>query len=244
MSKKIVIIGATSAIAQALGRQFADDQNELFLIARNEAHVKTIAADLAIRSGKPCQFTTFNAENNDGIENCLSSALTALSQIDIAIVAHGTLADQTACQQNVQKALTEFQVNATSYIGLLTVFGYYFEKQKSGSIVVLSSCAGDRGRKSNYLYGAAKAAVSAFSAGLRAHLHASHVHVLTVKPGFVDTPMTQHFKKGFLWAKPDEVAKDMIKAMHSKKAILYTPWFWKYMMLIIKWLPEGMMRQW
>lgn len=241
MSQKIVIIGATSGIAQVLGRQFANQKNELFLIGRNELHLKTLSDDFSIRSEKPCQWLIFHAEKIDTFDACLSRALSALTRIDMLIIAHGTLPHQIDCQRDYHKAIETFELNATSYIGLLTLFAFYFEKQKSGSIVAFSSCAGDRGRKSNYVYGAAKSAISTFCAGLQAHLREYGVNVLTVKPGFVDTPMTAQFKKGFLWAQPEDVAAHILHAIEKKKTVVYTPWFWRYIMLIIKILPQSLM---
>jgi short-subunit dehydrogenase len=117
------------------------------------------------------------------------------------------------------------------------------QSAKHGSIAVISSVAGDRGRASNYLYGAAKAAVSAFLSGLRQRLHGDGVNVLTIKPGFVDTPMTRDFKKGPLWAKPGAVARGIVQAIDKRKAIAYLPWFWWGIMLIIKHVPEFVFRR-
>ncbi|MDF1795548.1 MAG: SDR family oxidoreductase [Coxiellaceae bacterium] len=245
MNKKnnTVIIGATSAIAQAIAKQLASAGHQLFLVARNAAHMQTLADDVAIRSQQPCQTFAFDAKSNELYKDCLEQATLALGQIDNVVIAHGTLPNQEDCQQNLAATLQEFQVNATSYIGLMTVFGQHLEQQGAGHLVVFSSCAGDRGRQSNYLYGATKAAISAFSAGLRSRLFKKGISVLTVKPGFVDTPMTQAFKKGFLWAQPDDVAKRVIQAMQNNKAIVYVPGFWRYIMMIIKCIPESLMKR-
>ncbi|MCG8081658.1 MAG: SDR family NAD(P)-dependent oxidoreductase, partial [Candidatus Thiodiazotropha taylori] len=132
----------------------------------------------------------------------------------------------------------EFEVNALTTISLLTNLANYFEAQQRGSIVVISSVAGDRGRQSNYVYGAAKGAVTIFLQGLRNRLTKSGVNVLTVKPGFVDTPMTADFPKGALWASSEKVAQDINKAIDAQKSVAYVPWFWRYIMLIIKSIPE------
>jgi short-subunit dehydrogenase len=117
------------------------------------------------------------------------------------------------------------------------------EAQQQGSIAVISSVAGDRGRASNYLYGSAKAAVSTFLSGMRQRLEKRGVNVLTVKPGFVDTPMTRDFKKSALWAKPEEVARGIVRAIDRRKAVVYLPWFWSIIMLIIKHVPEFMFKR-
>ncbi|MDF1761478.1 MAG: SDR family oxidoreductase [Coxiellaceae bacterium] len=243
MSNKTIIIGATSAIAQAMAKQLASAGHQLFLVARNTTHMQTLADDVAVRSQQTCETFTFDANSNELYQDCLTQATASLGHIDNVIIAHGTLPNQDDCQQNLTATLQEFQVNATSYIGLMTVFGQYLEQQGAGHLVVFSSCAGDRGRQSNYLYGATKAAISAFSAGLRSRLFKKGISVLTVKPGFVDTPMTKAFKKGFLWAQPEDVAKHVIQAMQNKKTIVYVPGFWRYIMMIIKCIPENLMKR-
>jgi short-subunit dehydrogenase len=122
---------------------------------------------------------------------------------------------------------------------LSTVLAEYFAAQRRGVIAVISSVAGDRGRQSNYVYGAAKAAVTAFASGLRQKLFPRGVRVLTIKPGFVDTPMTAAFPKGILWASPQRVARDIVRAMDGGRAVLYTPWFWRPIMAVINSIPEA-----
>jgi len=138
----------------------------------------------------------------------------------------------------VAYALGEITTNGTSVISLMTLAGEQLAQQGQGAIAVISSVAGDRGRQSNYVYGSAKALVSAFASGLRQRLAKKGVHVITIKPGFVDTPMTAHLKKGALWAKPDQVARDISRAIDKGQSIVYTPGFWRFIMLIIKHIPE------
>jgi decaprenylphospho-beta-D-erythro-pentofuranosid-2-ulose 2-reductase len=154
------------------------------------------------------------------------------------LIAHGTLPDQGACQASFDTARREFEVNALSVLSLLTLAANRFEQQRSGTIAVISSVAGERGRQSNYLYGAAKGAVSLFLQGLRNRLSKSGVQVVTILPGFVDTPMTADFPKGPLWAQPDAVARDIVRAIEGGRDVLYTPWFWRWIMLIIRTIPE------
>jgi short-subunit dehydrogenase len=169
----------------------------------------------------------------------LDGCYASLGQVDIALVAHGTLPDQKACEQDVALALQEFSSNGLSVIALLTTLANRMEAQCSGTIAVISSVAGDRGRPSNYLYGTAKAAVSTFCEGLRARLFKSGVHVLTVKPGFVDTPMTQGLPlPGPLVAKPEQVAHDIYMAIAKRKDVVYTRWFWRGIMTIIRLIPN------
>jgi short-subunit dehydrogenase len=144
----------------------------------------------------------------------------------------------------VDATLHEFSTNALSTIALLTRLASLFEAQHSGTIAVISSVAGDRGRASNYVYGAAKAAVTTFCEGLRARLFKSGVHVLTIKPGFVDTPMTAGLALPKpLVATPEEVGKDIVRAVAQGKDLLYTPWFWSAIMLVVRSLPRFVIKR-
>jgi short-subunit dehydrogenase len=153
------------------------------------------------------------------------------------LIAHGTLCNQKACEQSVNETLAEIQTNALSTISLLTIIANRFEAKQMGTIAVISSVAGDRGRASNYVYGSAKAMLTAFTSGLRQRLYQSNVYVVTIKPGFVDTPMTAEFKKGLLWANPAAVAATIIKAIDKRKNNLYVPAFWWLIMAVIKMIP-------
>ncbi len=159
------------------------------------------------------------------------------------LIAHGTLPDQLACEQSVDVAVAEFNTNATSTISLMTLAANKLEAQHAGALAVISSVAGDRGRQSNYLYGAAKAAVSTFSSGLRQRLAKVGVAVVTIKPGFVDTPMTKDFRKGALWAKPEAVAAGIVHAIDRRSSVVYLPWFWSLIMLIIRHIPEPIFKR-
>lgn len=234
----ILIIGATSAIAEAVARQYAQAGNALFLVGRNQEKLDTISKDLTIRGATKADFYALDMNQIDQHETMLSAATEALGSIDIVLIAHGTLPNQDECQNSVAVSLQEFNTNALSTIALLTLLANQLEQQGSGKIGVISSVAGDRGRQSNYLYGSAKAAVSAFLSGLRNRLASKGIQVLTIKPGFVDTPMTAEFDKGPLWAKPESVAADIISAFDKNRNTLYTPWFWQGIMMIICSIPE------
>ena len=236
--KRILIIGATSAIAEHCARIWAARGGALHLVARNEQHVQTIAADLKVRGAS--KVTTYCTDLNgmDKHEKLLDIAGDALESVDIVLIAHGTLSNQKSCELSVHETLAEIQTNALSTISLLTLIANRFEAKKSGTICVISSVAGDRGRASNYVYGSAKAMVTAFTSGLRQRLYKSNVSVVTIKPGFVDTPMTSDFKKGFLWARPKAVASKIIRAIESNKTEVYVPKFWRSLMLIIRLIPD------
>ena len=241
--KRVLIIGATSAISEHCTRIWAARGDALHLVARNEQHVQTIAADLKVRGAS--EVTTNCTDLNETVkhEQLLDAAYDALGGVDIVLIAHGTLSNQKSCQLSVHETLAEIQTNALSTISLLTLIANRFEANKSGTICVISSVAGDRGRASNYVYGSAKAMVTAFTSGLRQRLHKSNVSVVTIKSGFVDTPMTREFKKGFLWAKPSAVAVKIVKAVDNKKSDVYVPVFWLYLMVAIKIIPSFLFKK-
>lgn len=236
--KKILIIGATSAIAEHCARIWAQHGHALFLVARNEERLEAIANDLRIRGAAQVGVFKLDVNDFDKHQSMLDETKQSLGGIDTVLIAHGTLSDQKACEQDVTLTMAEIRTNALSIIALLTLVANHFEAQRCGTIAVISSVAGDRGRASNYVYGSAKATVNAFTSGLRQRLRKSNVAVVTIKPGFVDTPMTAGLKKGLLWAKPQMVAKNIIKAIEQQKDEVYTPSFWRVAMTIIKYIPS------
>ena len=133
--------------------------------------------------------------------------------------------------------------NAVSVAALLTSIAVRLEQRRAGSIAVISSVAGDRGRQSNYVYGSSKALVTAFLSGLRQRLYKVGVAVITIEPGFVDTPMTAAFRKGLLWAKPQQVAAGIVRAIDRSRAVVYLPGFWRPIMFIIRAIPETLFRR-
>lgn len=232
--KRILVIGATSAIATACCRLWAEQGHEFFLVARDAEKLEQTAQDLEARGAKSVYSFTMDVLDTPQHALMLQQCISTHRQIDIALVAHGTLPDQSACEQDAELALQEFSINGSSVISLLSLLAEQFTLQRCGSLAVISSVAGDRGRPSNYLYGSAKAAVSAFCEGLHARLFKIGVHVITIKPGFVDTPMTQGLAlPQALVVSPDYVAKHIVKAIDKKKTVLYTPRFWTLIMLII-----------
>lgn len=241
--KKILIIGATSAIAEHCARIWAAKGNEMYLVARNEHKIQTIAADLIVRGASEVASYCTDLNAMDKHKELINNIYDVLGSIDIVLIAHGTLSNQKSCELSVEETLAEIQTNALSTISLLTLLANRFEASKSGTICVISSVAGDRGRASNYIYGSAKAMINAFTSGLRQRLHKSNVSVVTIKPGFVDTPMTSEFKKGLLWAKPNIVAAKILKAIENKTDEVYVPLFWRIVMILIRSIPNQIFKK-
>ena len=241
--KTAVIFGATSSIAQAVSQQLAERGMTLLLVGRNQEKLEQVQTDLQTRGAKQCQIMVQDLANITDYDTLISQVMNRLGRIDLTLIAHGTLPEQKEIEQNIHQTMNEIKLNGLSVIGILTVLANHLVFQRSGTIAVISSVAGDRGRQSNYVYGAAKAMVTTFLDGLRGRLLKNGIHVLTIKPGFVDTPMTADLPKGALWARPEKVAKDIVKAIDKKKNVLYTPFFWRFIMLIIKNIPEALFKK-
>ena len=241
---RILIIGATSAIAKATARLWAHEGHELYLVGRDSEHLQEVADDLRVRGARSVQHAALDVNHFARHAAVIDAAASALGGLDVALIAHGTLGDQKACEQDFQTALQELNTNAISVISLLTHLANRFEAQGQGTIVVLGSVAGDRGRQSNYVYGTAKSAVATFLQGLRNRLHKSGVQVLTIKPGFVDTPMTAAFdKKGPLWSSPDVIAQGILRGIARRRDVVYAPWYWWGVMTLIKSIPERLFKK-
>lgn len=240
---KILIIGATSAIAEACARRFADAGHELYLLARNMDRLEGLAQDLRVRGAGRVLVGEFDARDLATHQPLLERVLAEFGGLDRVLIAHGTLSDQKRCEASAELCLDELTVNFLSAVSLMTPLANHFERQGDGSIAVIGSVAGDRGRQSNYVYGAAKGGLSVFLQGLRNRLAKSGVQVLTIKPGFVDTPMTAAFGKGPLWATADKVAADIDRALSKKRNVVYTPGFWLLIMTIIRAVPEGLFKR-
>lgn len=239
--QRTVLFGATSAIAQAVARLLVAKGVSLYCVGRNQAKLDALLADLKVRAADGQVISGEVADLNDigRHPDLFEAAEGALGGIDAILVAHGSLPDQKACEASAEMTLREIETNALSAISLLTIAAGRMESQHAGVIAAISSVAGDRGRQSNYVYGAAKGMLTIFMQGLRNRLTKSGVAVVTVKPGFVDTPMTAAFdKKGPLWASPQDVAKGIVTAMEQGKGTVYLPRFWRLIMLVIRHIPS------
>jgi len=241
--RKILIVGAGSAIAEAAARIFAERGDAIFLVGRNPGVLESIAADLKVRGACAIGKEVMDAGNVSAHVAMLDRCEELLGGLDTVLIAYGTLSDQKACESSAELTALELHTNAVSVAALLTPIAARFEKRRSGAIAVISSVAGDRGRQSNYVYGSAKALVTAFLSGMRQRLYKAGVAVITIKPGFVDSPMTASFKKGLLWAKPHRIAEGIVRSIDRSSAVAYLPWFWRPIMFIIRAIPEAVFRR-
>ena len=241
--QRILIIGATSAIAEATARLWAARGDALFLVGRRADRLDVIAADLRVRGAAVVGSFVMDACDIAAHVAMLEAAERAIGGLDVALIAHGSLPDQKACETSVELTLREIEINGLSVLALATRLGEKFEAQGRGSLAVIGSVAGDRGRQSNYVYGAAKGMVSLFLQGLRNRLARKGVQVLTIKPGFVDTPMTAAFSKGALWAKPAGIAGGIVRAIDRKSDEVYLPGFWYLIMALIRHIPERVFKR-
>jgi decaprenylphospho-beta-D-erythro-pentofuranosid-2-ulose 2-reductase len=244
--KNFVIFGATSAIAQAVARLWAARGANLFLVGRNGSKLEAIAQDLRVRAGPGAKIHCMQADLDvlDAHGGLIRSAREALGGLDCALIAQGTLPDQKACEGDVALALSELRTNGIAIVSLCGLLANDMEEQGRGCIAVVTSVAGDRGRQSNYVYGAAKGMVSRYLQGLRNRLHRAGVSVVDIRPGFVDTPMTAGIsKKGLLWAQPATVAAGIVAAIDNGRDIVYLPRFWAGIMFVIRTIPETVFKR-
>jgi decaprenylphospho-beta-D-erythro-pentofuranosid-2-ulose 2-reductase len=238
--RNVLIVGATSAIAEAVARRLAARGDSILIAGRDAGHLHAIADDLRVRGAPGVQIATLDVARIDGHPRFVDEAWQTLGPFAVVLIAHGTLPDQKVCEASVAQTVAEMTVNFLGTVSLLTLIANRMLAQGSGTIAVLTSVAGDRGRQSNYVYGAAKGGVTRFLQGLRHRLHAVGVNVIDIKPGFVDTPMTAAIPKGgLLWATPAQVAKDIERALDRGSAEIYTPWFWRWIMLVVRALPNA-----
>lgn len=238
MSDTVLIVGATSAIARALSRQLASAGHNLYLAARDEDELARISEDLKARYRVRVSFSTFDIADTPSHLPLLHAVKHTMGDMEGVVVASGLLGDGMRARDNRDLAAEVFAVNYTGPALLLGHCAQEFETSGGGFIIGITSVAGDRGRQSNYIYGSAKGGLALFLQGLRNRLSRKNIQVLTVKPGFVDTAMTYGLPGMFLIASPDDVAKDVMKAIKRKRDVIYTPAFWRFIMLVIKHIPE------
>lgn len=240
---KVLVFGATSAIAEAVARRYASTGARLHLVARRADRLAAIADDLRVRGAADVTTTVADLDAIESAPAWVAQSIDTLGGLDVALVAHGVLPDEAACRASHAAFEAQFLTNARSPIALLAALAADPRVERGAVLAVISSVAGDRGRASNYAYGSAKAAVTAYSSGLDQALAKRGVAVLTVKPGFVDTPMTAAFRKGPLWATPARVAEGIERAIAKKRAVAYVPGFWWFVMAAIRAIPGALFRR-
>jgi len=242
--KKIIILGATSGIALEVQRQLARQGCELLLVGRSAKRLAELQADLAIRGAR--QTLTYTADLAAVQQHAaiFDFARRAFPDFDTVLLAYGSMHDQKDSETSVDILLEELQVNFVSATAILTLFATDLERRRTGCLAAITSVAGDRGRRSNYVYGSAKGALSLFLQGLRSRLHAAGVRVITIKPGPVQTPMTDHLANSARFADPERVARDIVRALERRSPdVLYTPKVWRYVMSAVQRIPESIFKR-
>lgn len=245
----MVLVGATSAIASAYARlavQQKPGEVALFLVGRNAEALEEMAADLRARGARAVTVHACDVAATPNPAAAVRAAQDDLGRLDEVLLAYGSLPDQAKTQANAVDLEEALRINFTSAALWLQAFANVMAEQKTGRLAVIGSVAGDRGRMSNYAYGAAKGGLERFVQGLQ-HSLASlpDVSVTLVKPGFVRTPMTAHIegRSGPLWADPGAVARDIRRAVDRRKRSVYTPWFWRVVMAVIRTVPAAILHK-
>lgn len=232
----VLILGAASDMAVALARRFAKEGYDIQLAARSSERLASFQSDLQVRANIKCSVHEFDALDFQQHAVFFDSLPV---KPDITISVFGLLGENETALKDWNHAEKIIHSNYTGAVSILNIIANYYEQQKAGVIVGISSVAGERGRQSNYMYGSAKAGFTAYLSGLRNRLYRAGVHVLSVQPGFVNTKMTSELKlPPLLTAQPEEVADAVFNAVKTKKNTVYVKWFWRYIMLIIRNIPE------
>lgn len=237
----VLILGATSDIGFAIARKFASEKYAVQLAARNVSQLKTFQSDIEIRYGVPCSVHHFDANKFETHQEFYDS-LSAKPDVTVYVI--GYMQDNEEAIKNWNESLKTINANYAGAVSILNIIAADYATKQKGTIVGISSVAGNRGRQSNFIYGSAKAAFSAYLSGLRNKLFHDKVHVVTVLPGFVYTKMTEHLKlPKLLTATPEEVANEVYIGVKKNKNVVYVKWFWKWIMRIITSIPEPMFKK-
>jgi decaprenylphospho-beta-D-erythro-pentofuranosid-2-ulose 2-reductase len=237
--KRIVIVGATSAIAEHCARRWLEKQpTDLTLVGRDAQRIERVATDLQVRSPQS-EIRIVQAEFLDPetikatVENIVQSG-----DVDVVLIAHGSLPEQADCQDDLTACRVALNINGISPVLYAEAFAKQMAKANHGTIALIGSVAGDRGRKSNYVYGAAKGLVTRYAQGLQHRFAGTGVKVVLIKPGPTDTPMTAHLKdKGTKLASVESVAKQIVEGVEAGKPVIYAPMKWWLIMMVIRHLP-------
>lgn len=242
--KRVIVLGATSGIALEVQRQLAHRACELLLVARSRERLVQLSEDLRLR-GAP-QVLVYPADLADIAQHAglFEFAARAFADFDTVLLAYGSMPDQKTAATSVAVLSQELQVNFVSAAAVLTLFAADLERRRTGCIAAISSVAGDRGRRSNYVYGSGKGGLSLFLQGLRSRLYPAGVRVVTIKPGPVQTPMTDRLPNSRHFADPGRVARDIVRGLEGRSPdVLYTPAIWRYIMLVVRLIPESVFKR-
>jgi len=242
--KKVIVLGATSGIALEVQQQLAQRDCELLLVARSPQRLAVLQSDLLVRGAS--QVLTYSADLSSIAQQAgvLDFACRVFPDFDTVLLAYGSMHDQKESEGSVPALLEELQVDFVSAAAILTLFASVLERRGTGCISAITSVAGDRGRRSNYVYGSAKGGLSLFLQGLRSRLHPAGVRVITIKPGPVQTPMTDGLPHAAHFANPRLVARDIVRSLeHRSPDVLYTPRIWRYVMAGIELIPETVFKR-
>jgi short-subunit dehydrogenase len=226
----------------SFSRLLAAEDAHYFLVARDEVKLDSVALDLLARGAGSVVVHATDLDDTRSHPAMLNEAASSLGEIDLALVAHGVLGVQQDAQADYAAANAVLATNFLSPVSLVTWLANHFEGARKGTLAVISSVAGDRGRKSNYVYGASKGGLNVFLDGVRNRIDRAGVQVLTVRPGFVATPMTAHLPKGPLFATPAKVAQGILRAVRKRKDVAYVPGFWAGIMFVIRSIPEAIFK--
>jgi short-subunit dehydrogenase len=244
--EKVLIFGATSAIAREVAGIYARSGASLALVARNPDRLREVAASLRQNGAALVVETVMDAGDSVRLAALPAQAEVALGGLDTALVAHGVAHEQVSCEQDIKLLSEVIRTNFESTAALLLALAGHFENRKAGTIAVISSVSGDRGRRRQYAYAASKAAITVFTQGLRQRLHPAGVSVVTIKLGLVDTPMTAHLQNRdprLLFTNPAAAANSIHRAIQSKANEIYLPWYWGWIMAGIKLIPEAVFKR-
>jgi decaprenylphospho-beta-D-erythro-pentofuranosid-2-ulose 2-reductase len=242
--RTVLILGATSSLARGVAAELARRRYELLLAGRDREELEAVAADLALRHGVRVESRPFDALALDThgafVEDCRKASEDSLVGV---VLCFGYQGDQALAEKDIREARQILDTNLLGAVSILSLFAAYFEGKRDGFLCAISSVAGDRGRRSNYIYGAAKAGLTVFLQGLRNRLSRSGVRVVTIKPGFVDTPMTYGRPGLFLVASPEKAGKRIVEAVLQGKDESYVPGFWRPVMFLVRSIPERIFKR-
>jgi len=242
--KKIIVLGATSGIALEVQRQLAHRGCELLLVARSQERLADLNADLSLRGAKAVLTHSADLASVQQHAGIFEFVRRNCPDFDTVLLAYGSMHDQKESEMSVDILLNELQTNFVSASAILTLFAADLERRRTGCLAAITSVAGDRGRRSNYVYGSAKGALSLFLQGLRSRLHPAGVRVITIKPGPVQTPMTDHLPNAARFADPERVARDIVRVLQRRSPdVLYTPKVWRYVMSGVRHIPETVFKR-